>query len=143
MRRYVSAAEAIDHYYALRECPVPARDVTIESQFARGEPRTEPVGMDDLIALSQALDALACRVPRRKLLVWTHVRYYKATHSEASSAHNRRVKAQGLGDAACVESTTIGSWVGDVDRRFEQQLADRGLLIRNAVNPQGVEHEPI
>lgn len=142
MRRYASAIEAIDHYYALRECPVPARDVTIESQFARGEPRTEPVGMDDLIALSQALDALASRVLKHKLSVWMHVRYYKATHKEAMATHNSRVKAQGLA-AGYVESTTIGSWVGDVDRRFEQQLADRGLLIRNAVNPQGVEHEPI
>jgi hypothetical protein len=142
VRRYASAIEAIDHYYALRSCPVPARDVTIESQFARGEPRTEPVGMDELIALSQALDALEGRVTRRKLLVWTHVRYYKATHKEAMAAHNSRVKADGL-RADYVESTTIGSWVGDVDRRFEQLLADRGLLIRNAVNPHGVEHEPI
>lgn len=142
MRRYVSAIEAIDHYYALRSCPVPARDVTIESQFARGEPRTEPVGMDDMIALSQALDALADRVAEHKLSVWTHVRYFRATHKEATAKHNGRVKAQGLA-AGYVESTTIGSWVGEIDRRFEQILADRGLLIRNAVNPQGVEHEPI
>lgn len=139
MRRYTSAVEAIDHYYALRECPVPARDVTVESQFARGEPRTEPVGMDDLIAISQALDALACRVAQHKLCVWTHVRYYKATHKEAMTSHNQRVKAEGL-RAAYVESTTIGSWIGEIDRRFEQLLADRGLLIRNAVNPHGVEH---
>lgn len=142
MRRYTSAAEAIDHYYALRECPVPARDVVIESQFARGEPRTEPVGMDDQIAISQALDALACRVAHHKLSVWLHVRYFKATHKEAMATHNHRVKAEGLG-SDYIKSTTIGAWVDDIDRRFEQQLADRGLLIRNAVNPHGVEHEPI
>lgn len=140
MRRYTSAAEAIDHYYALRECPVPARDVVIESQFARGEPRTEPVGMDDLIALSQALDALPSRVAQHKLSVWLHVRYFKATHKEAMASHNHRVKTGIELWADYVESTTIGSWVGDVDRRFEQQLAERGLLIRNAVNPHGVEH---
>lgn len=142
MRRYATAAEAVDHYYSLRECPVPARDVAVESQFARGEPRTEPYGMDDLIALSQALDALNRRCPAPKAAVWLHVRYYKVTHREACAAHNARVKAgEVAGDF--IKASTVGGWVDDVDRRFEQLLADAGLLVRNAVNLQGVEHEPV
>lgn len=142
MRRYTSAAEAVDHYYSLRECPVPARDVAVESQFARGEPRTEPYGMDDLIALSQALDALRGRCPEHKAAVWLHVRYFKATHREACAAHNARVKGGEVG-GDYIKASTVGGWLDDVDRRFEQLLADAGLLIRNAVNLQGVEHEPV
>lgn len=162
MRRYATAAEAVDHYYSLRECPVPARDVAVESQFARGEPRTEPYGMDDLIALSQALDALNRRCPAPKVAVWLHVRYFRATHREACAAHNARVKEaimeEGTRDPdlwMCrkqrsiyasvdfIRASTVGGWLDDVDRRFEQLLADAGLLIRNAVNLAGVEHEPV
>lgn len=142
MKRYASAAEAMDRYFELRECPVPARDVAVESQFARGEPRTEPYGMDDLIALSQALDALNRRCPAPKAAVWLHVRYFKATHREACAAHNARVKGGEVG-GDYIKASTVGGWVDDVDRRFEQLLADAGLLVRNAVNLQGVEHEPV
>lgn len=143
MKRYASAAEAMDRYFELRECPVPARDVAVESQFARGEPRTEPYGMDDLIALSQALDALRGRCPEHKAAIWIHVRYYKATHREAMTAHNERVKAGVGSSSGFIRLSTVGGWLDDVDRRFEQLLADAGLLVRNAVNLQGVEHEPV
>lgn len=139
MRRYADAAEAMDHYYVLRTCPVPCLDMSVQSARAHGEARTEPVGLDDLLALESALEALASRCARARVAVWLHVRYYKATHQEAMRGHNERV-VRGQIHAATIERSTVAGWVDDLDRRFEAQLAARGLLVRNAVR---LHHEEV
>lgn len=143
MRRYADAAEAMDHYYVLRTCPVPCLDMSVQSARAHGEARTEPIGVDDMLALQACLDELAHRTSRARCAVWLHVRYYKATHQEAMRAHNERVQRREV-HADHIERTTVGGWVSDVDRRFEALLAARGLLVRNAVrlHHEELRHEP-
>lgn len=140
LRRYVSAAHAVATYLQLRtRLEGSALDLAIQEIRAHGAARTEPDGLDDLMALKRALERTRAACGEERWLVWEAMRLNLMSAPAAASAHNTRCAAADQ-RARCISKTTAANWRTATDALFEQELEREGVLLRGATPSQRDDH---
>lgn len=140
LRRYASAAHAVATYLQLRtRLEGSAMDLAVQEIRAHGACRTEPDGLDDIMALKRALERTRAACGEDRWLIWESMRLNGTSAPAAASAHNTRCAEANL-RAHCISKTTAANWRTATDALFEQELEREGILLRNATPSQRDDH---
>lgn len=120
-RRYRDAVDAANRFVEMRSSIEGAKGIDHAKPLVQTCPRPESPGtnnVDDLHELRLVFEAAAGRCAPERFRAWYGVRI--DGESQRSTA-----------DALEVGKSTVGRWVDHVDHLVEQELSDRGLLVRS------------
>lgn len=119
-RRYVSADDAVGEYVRALTLidGAPAIDYAKPLVQSAASPENPALNaIDDVLDLQQVFALTRARVKAEHWVVWCE----------------RRVNQRPFGEMHGVASRTARRWVEYVDAKVEQELAERGLLVRSVM----------
>lgn len=133
LRRYSACEAAIQRYVQLvasLEC-APALDMEVACNRPSGgssEVRSEPEGLDDLMALRRLLRALHAQTTAAKWRLWELQRLNLMSCRDAARHYNEEILAQGAARTDCIERQTALNWRCELDGLFELALVKAGMM---------------
>lgn len=132
-RRYTGAEAAVAYYLKLKTAlyDVQALDMEVACNRPSGgsvEVKSEPAGLDDLMALRRVMEALRDTSRPDKWRLWELQRLNLMSSRDAARTYNSALVAAGGDRAACISHTTAQTWRVELDAACEAELRRSGLI---------------
>jgi hypothetical protein len=133
-RRYTSAEHAVGLYLQLLAKASAPQSLDYERACNRvdggsREVRSEPVGLDDLMALRGVLEGLRGESEARKWRVWELQRLNLMSSRDTAKLYNEEHLAGGGQRVDCISHTTAQKWRVELDAALEGGLCRAGLIM--------------
>jgi hypothetical protein len=133
-RRYTSAEHAVGLY--LKLCAQVSGLQALDYEIAcnrvdggKGGVQSEPVGLDDLMALREVLESLRGESEARKWRVWELQRLNLMSSRDTAKLYNEEWLAAGGARVDCISHTTAQKWRVELDAALEGGLYRVGLIM--------------
>lgn len=132
-RRYTSAEHACGLYLSLQAklSGLQALDYEVACNRPQGgsvEVKSEPVGLDDWMALKGCLERVQRAATPQKWRLWELQRLNLMSCRDAAKAYNTAHIEAGGEKTGCISHTTALTWKVELDALFEQVLQREGLI---------------